>query len=82
MSPSTHEVPVEPGELQSYVEEIVIEALRDGTIPSATMLECIYYAVEPDLLSAIRALAAMGPAERLMIMSYAKRLSEERVTVG
>jgi hypothetical protein len=64
-------------EFKSYVEETVIEALRDGTIAPATLLECVYYAIEPDLFASIKAFAALGPAERLMIMSYAKRLSEE-----
>jgi hypothetical protein len=67
---------------QCYVEDIVIEALRNGTVLPSTLLECIYYVVEPDLLAAIRALAAIGPAERLMIMSYAKKLSDGQVTVG
>lgn len=64
-------------EFRSYVEEMVVEALRDGTIAPATLLECAYYAVEPDLFASIKAFVALGPAERLMLMSYAKRLSEE-----
>jgi hypothetical protein len=82
MSHSMRDVQFAPEEFQSYVAEIVIETLRNGTILPSTLLECIYYSVEPDLLAAIRVFAATGPAERLMIMSYAKRLSEERVTVG
>lgn len=65
-------------EFRSYVGDMVVESLRDGTITPSKLLECVYYAVEPDLFAAMRALAALGPAERLMIMSYAKRLSEEK----
>jgi hypothetical protein len=63
-------------ELKSYVEDIVIEALRDETISPSTFLECIYYAVEPDLIAAIRALAALDPDKRCMVVSYAKWLSQ------
>jgi hypothetical protein len=73
---------IEPEELKSYVEDIVLEALRDGTISPSAMLECIYYCVEPDLLATIRAIASLGSAERLMVMSYAKKLADETVVVN
>jgi len=62
-------------EFRSYIGDMVVESLRDGTITPSKLLECIYYAAEPDLFAAIRAFAALGPAERLMVMSYAQRLA-------
>jgi hypothetical protein len=62
--------------LKSYAEDLVVGALRDGTISAAILLECIYHALEPDMLSAFRAFSALGTAERIMVMSYAKKLSE------
>lgn len=64
-------------EFKSYVEDMVLDALHSGTVSPKVLLECLYYALEPDLLAAIRGFATLGPAERLMLMSYAKRLSDE-----
>jgi hypothetical protein len=79
VSRSTLETKISPEELRSYAEGLVVEALRDGTIAPAVLLECLYYALDPELLSATRAFAGLAPDERLMIMSYAKRLSEGEV---
>lgn len=76
MSRTMFETKATPEELKSYAEDMVVEALRDGTIAAPTLLECVYHAFEPDMLSAIRAFAALSAAERLMVMSYAKKLSE------
>jgi hypothetical protein len=81
MSHSMCEAHTGPAEFQCSLEDIVIEACAieqlSGHIAGVHLLR-----VEPDLLAAIRALAAIGPAERLMIMSYAKKLSDGQVTVG
>jgi hypothetical protein len=76
MSLTTRNTAVELEDLKNYVEDIVVEALHNDTVSPAAMLECVYYAVEPDLLAAFRAFAALSSAERLMVMSYAKRLSD------
>jgi hypothetical protein len=70
-----------PAEFQCSLEDIVIEACAieqlSGHIAGVHLLR-----VEPDLLAAIRALAAMGPAERLMIMSYAKGSADLDRVIG
>lgn len=69
---------IQPEEFKNYVEELAVEALRAGTVSPSALLECLYYAAEAELTAAIRAFASLDAAERLMVMSYARRLSDEK----
>lgn len=60
-----------------YAEALVAQALREGCVVAPVLLECLYYATEPDLLAAIRAVAALDTGARLVVMAYARRLAEE-----
>ena len=60
-----------------YAEELVSQALQGGYVHPALLLECLHYAVEPELLAVIRAVAELDPGQRLVVMGYARRLSGE-----
>jgi hypothetical protein len=60
-----------------YAEEMVGQAMRDGYVPPALLLECVHYAAEPELMAVIRAVAELDPGQRLVVMAYARRLSRE-----
>lgn len=51
------------------------EAYAEGGIPPSLLLELLYYASEPDLLAAMRAVAALDPPDRLKVLSLARGLA-------
>lgn len=76
MAHITLRIEADTEEFKSQVEGMLLEALQDGSITPSTLLECVYYAVEPDVFATIRAFAALPSGERLMVMSYAKQLAD------
>ncbi|WP_274425569.1 hypothetical protein [Chelativorans sp. YIM 93263] len=79
MTPIMLRIEADADEFKSKVEDMVIRTLHDGSIAPSTLLECVYYAIEPDVLATVRAVAALPPSERQMVMSYAKKLSDGTV---
>jgi hypothetical protein len=63
----------EPG-WKDYAFDLLSEAVREGFVQPAKVLECLFYAAEPDLLDAIRALAALDGERRSLVSDYARAL--------
>jgi hypothetical protein len=64
-------------DLIAYATDIVTEALKDGHIEPTALIECVLYAGKPEMLTAIRALAALDPSAQLMAISFVRGLSDE-----
>jgi hypothetical protein len=64
-------------DLALYAEELVSQAVRGGYVRPALLLECLHYAAEPELMAVIRAVAELDAGTRLVVMAYARRLSDE-----
>lgn len=56
----------------AYVEEMVSEAIRAGTVDPVVGLECFLYAADPEMATALRRLAGLDAATRARVLAFAQ----------
>jgi hypothetical protein len=56
-------------------EALLSQVMRERGPRASAVIECVYYAAEPDLMALMRAVARLDPASRLKIMNYARKLA-------
>jgi hypothetical protein len=67
---SIHDVPRDAQ--IAYVEEMVSEAIRSGTVDPVVGLECFLYAADPEIAAALRRLAGLDAATRMRVLAFAQ----------
>jgi hypothetical protein len=70
------------GDLKEYAIDLLAEAIRESFVHPARVLECLFYAAEPDLLEMIRALAALDADRRSLVSDYARTLLDPQDSAG
>jgi hypothetical protein len=68
-------VPQDHDPLLEYVRDIIADAIRNGTVEAGIGLECFLYALNPELVSALRQFAALDPLVRRELLVKAKLMT-------
>ena len=69
---------VSEGDVISYAEDLVCEALRTGYVDPILLVECVHYAAEPEVIAFTRSFASLDETDRAEVMRVVQALSVER----
>jgi hypothetical protein len=62
--------------------ETLLDALAEGAVEPAVLLESVYYATDETLLATIRLLAALDEGSRAKVRDYARSLCGDDLALG
>ena len=62
--------------------ETLLDALAEGAVEPAVLLESVYYAADETLLATIRLLAALDEGSRAKVRDYARSLCDDDLALS